>query len=558
LAVQRLNVRLRSPVVQMLDVSAGPEHARWLVGAEWNIAERCFAAAPESVAIVSQSEGGLLRRMTVGDLDALSSRVAGGLRRRGIGPGDAVALVLPMTPAAVAAYLGIIKCGGVAVGIAESFSSAEIAARLDLGRAKLALTQDTLRRGDKRHDLYARLRSIDAPATVVLPEGQEVGTSLRSGDVSWDQFLADDSSFAPLARTPQDPIGVLFSSGTTGEPKAIPWTNLCPIKCAADAHFHHDIHPGDVLAWPSSMGWMMGPWLVFASLMNRTAMALYDGLPTGPGFARFVEQAGVTMLGLVPSLVSAWRANGCLQQADWTGLKVLSSTGECSNPDDMGWLMQQAGGRPIIEYCGGTEIAGGYITGTVVRPCRPATFNTPALGLDFVILNEAGQAADQGELFLIPPSIGLSTELLNRDHDDVYHVGCPCGPRGEALRRHGDEMERLPGGYWRAHGRVDDTMNLGGIKVSSAEIERAVRDVPGVRETAAVAEPPPGGGPSRLVIYAVLEEPGDPDRLRQALQDAVRQRLNPLFKIHRVAVVDALPRTASNKVMRRRLRGDGA
>ncbi len=210
----------------------------------------------------------------------------------------------------------------------------------------------------------------------------------------------------------------------------------------------------------------------------------------------------------------------------------------------------------MIEYCGGTEIAGAYITGVVVRPCRPATFNSPALGLDLVMLDEAGKPADQGELFLVPPSIGLSSELLNRDHFDVYYAGCPRGPRGETLRRHGDEMERLAGGYWRAHGRVDDTMNLGGIKVSSTEIERAICDIPGVQETAAVAESPPDGGPSRLVVYAVLRHPRDPQALRQEMQDVLRQRLNPLFRIHRAVVVDALPRTASNKILRRRLRGD--
>jgi acetyl-CoA synthetase len=349
---------------------------------------------------------------------------------------------------------------------------------------------------------------------------------------------------------------VLFSSGTTGDPKAIPWPQSAPVKCAADAWLHHDVHPGDVLAWPTSLGWMMGPWLIYAALVNRATIALFRGAPTGREFAEFVQGAGVTMLGLVPSLVRAWRGSGCPEGLDWSRLRCFSSTGECSNPEDMLWLMSRAGYRPVIEYCGGTEIAGGYITGTVVQPCAPATFTTAAMGLDFVLLDERGEPADAGEVFLVPPSVGLSSELLNRDHEEVYYRGTPPGPKGEKLRRHGDEIERLPGGRFRAHGRVDDTMNLGGIKVSSAEIERTLNPIEGVVETAAVAVEPPGGGASRLVVFAVLEpgaRPG-PEALKRDMQSEIRAKLNPLFRIHDVVVTGSLPRTASNKVMRRSLR----
>ncbi len=106
----------------------------------------------------------------------------------------------------------------------------------------------------------------------------------------------------------------------------------------------------------------------------------------------------------------------------------------------------------MIEYCGGTEIGGGYIAGTVTRPCVPGAFNTPALGLDFVILDDGWRPAEEGELFLEPPSIGLSTSILNRDHHEAYYAGTPAGPSGGPLRRHGDLMRALPGGYWRSQG----------------------------------------------------------------------------------------------------------
>jgi acetyl-CoA synthetase len=166
-------------------------------------------------------------------------------------------------------------------------------------------------------------------------------------------------------------------------------------------------------------------------------------------------------------------------------------------------------------------------------------------------------------LFLVPPSIGLSQSLLNDDHHRVYYEGCPPGPRGEILRRHGDLFARLPGGAFRARGRADDTMNLGGIKVSALELEQALDRHPAVYETAAVAVQPEGEGADRLVVFAVLKEAVDAGRLKTELQALIAQRLNPLFRIHDLAIVDDLPRTASNKLMRRELRaryrleGDG-
>jgi acetyl-CoA synthetase len=299
----------------------------------------------------------------------------------------------------------------------------------------------------------------------------------------------------------------------------------------------------------------MGPWLVFASLLNRATMGLCYGTPTGAEFGRFVQNAKATMLGVVPSLVRTWRNTSCMQDVDWRNLKVFSSTGECSHPEDMRWLMSLAGGRPVIEYCGGTEIGGAYITGTVTRPCVPGTFNTPALGLDLMILDERGKPGENGEVFIVPPSIGLSCTLLNNDHQEVYFANTPPGRHGEVLRRHGDHMQKLAGGYWRALGRVDDTMNLAGIKVSSAEIEQVLQSVPQVKETAAIAISP-DGGPSQLIIFAACsagQELGK-DALRTTMQNSIKRDLNPLFKIYDLVLVDALPRTPSNKVMRRVLR----
>ena len=556
LMIEQLGIQFHRKFSKVVDLSKGDEFPKWLVAARLNIVESCFNAPSHATAIVFQSEGSTLSRMTYGELNALTNRVANGLTEAGFQPGDPIAVNMPMHAESVPIYLGIIKAGCVVISIADSFAPDEMQMRLRIANAKGIFTQNYIRRAGKQLPLYAKVVDADAPKAIVLFRGDEPPIKLRNGDWTWEGFLSDSDQFDPVGCDPRDHTNILFSSGTTGEPKAIPWTQTTPIKCAADAYLHHDIQQGDVLAWPTNLGWMMGPWLIYASLINQAAIALYDGAPTEREFGEFVQNARVTMLGVVPSLVRAWKNTGCMKGLDWQAIKAFSSTGECSNAEDMLFLMSTAGYRPIIEYCGGTEIGGGYLTGTTVQPAAPATFTTPALGLDITICNEDGQPTDNGEVFVIPPSIGLSTELLNKDHHEVYFEGTPQLSKMLPLRRHGDGVERLADGYYRIHGRVDDTMNLSGIKVSSAEIEEVLNSVSGIREVAAIAVPPPDGGPSQLVIYAVLLPGVDNDSLLASLQSAIRRHLNPLFRIHDVIVVDALPRTASNKIMRRILRDE--
>lgn len=522
-----------------------------------NIVESCFSAPPDAIAIVTQRENRAgLATFTYHELESLTNRVANGLVDIGMAPGDAVAVDMPMNAESVAIYLGIVKAGCVVIGIADSFAPDEIATRLRIGNAQAIFTQDYINRAGKRLPLYEKVIAANAPKAIVSSsEGSNaVAQDLRTDDMTWNDFLSDTDVFIAVPCHPDAHTNILFSSGTTGEPKAIPWTHTTPIKCAADAYLHHDIHANDVLAWYTNLGWMMGPWLIYASLINKATLALYEGVPTGRDFGVFVQNAKVSMLGVVPTLVRAWKNTGCMHGLDWHAIRAFSSTGECSNPEEMLYLMSLAGYKPVIEYCGGTEIGGGYVTGTRIQPAAPSTFTTPALGLDFLLYDDSGNPTDNGEVFIVPPSLGLSTSLLNTDHNEVYFAGTPRPD----LRRHGDALERLAEGYYRIHGRVDDTMNLSGIKVSSAEIEEVLNGVDGIQETAAVAVSPKDGGPSQLVIYTVpvASESGKPiqQEIHGALQTALSGHLNPLFRIHEVVLLDALPRTASNKVMRRLLR----
>ncbi|MCL4129547.1 UNVERIFIED_CONTAM: hypothetical protein GTU68_044854 [Idotea baltica] len=461
---------------------------------------------------------------------------------------------MPMTLEAVAIYLAAIKAGILVATIADSFTPNEISVRLKITKPKLIFTQDYLLRAGKTLPLFSKVVEANAPKAVVIKATSE-NIKLRSKDLFWDDFLSDNSSFTSIIQNPEDVMTILFSSGTTGEPKAIPWTHSTPIKSASDGYYHQNIQKNGVVCWPTNLGWMMGPWLIFATLINKGILALYYGAPIDRKFGEFVQNAKVTMLGLVPSIVKHWIKTKCNENLDWNAIKCFSSTGEASNPQEMEYLMQLGNNKPVIEYCGGTETGGGYVTSTMIQENIASTFSTQALGGEFVLLDDENKPSTKGEVFFIPPIIGLSENLLNKDHHSVYFKDTPTY-NGQKLRRHGDQLQKLENGYYKAMGRVDDAMNLGGIKVSSIQIEAVVNQLDFIKESAAIAISPKDGGPSVLILYYVANSSSDAekDSYLGLINTLLKNKLNPLFKAKELLKIDTLPRTASGKVMRRKLR----
>ncbi|XP_017973745.1 PREDICTED: probable acyl-activating enzyme 17, peroxisomal [Theobroma cacao] len=549
---------------------------KWLPGAFVNPAKNCLIVNSkrglDDIVIRWRDEGDddlPVKSMTLKELQLEVWLVAHALNALGLERGSAIAIDMPMNVYSVIIYLAIVLAGYIVVSIADSFAPLEISTRLKISEAKAIFTQDLIIRGEKSIPLYSRVVEAEAPMAIVIPaRGFSCSAKLRDGDISWSDFLErvrelKGDVFEAVEQPVEAFTNVLFSSGTTGEPKAIPWTHVTPLKAAADAWCHMDIHSGDIVAWPTNLGWMMGPWLVYASLLNGASMALYNGSPLSSGLAKFVQDAKVTMLGVIPSIVRAWKSTNCVAGYDWSSIRCFSSTGEASNVDEYLWLMGRACYKPIIEYCGGTEIGGGFVSGSFLQPQSLAAFSTPAMGCRLFILGDDGHPIPQdapgmGELALGPLMFGSSSTLLNASHYDVYFKEMPSW-NGLILRRHGDVFERTSRGYYHAHGRADDTMNIGGIKVSSVEIERICNAVDSsVLETAAIGVPPADGGPERLVIAVVFKDPDnatpDLNQLRKSFNSAVQKNLNPLFRVSHVVALSALPRTASNKVMRRVLR----
>ncbi|GMN67967.1 hypothetical protein TIFTF001_037049 [Ficus carica] len=577
IVLKELSVSFREAPRCILDKTDKSKHGgSWLPGSVLNIAECCLFPTPyprkndDSLAVVWRDEGRddySVNSMTLKEIREQVMLVANALDAM-FSKGDAIAIDMPMTVNAVIIYLAIILSGLVVVSIADSFAAKEIATRLRVSKAKAIFTQDFIVRGGRKFPLYSRVVEAAPNKAIVLPAtGSNVGIQLRAQDISWQDFLSDVSNdsrskyYSPFYQPIDSVINILFSSGTTGEPKAIPWTQLSPIRCGADSWAHLDVQAGDVLCWPTNLGWVMGPILLFSCFLSGATLALYHGSPLGHGFGKFVQDAGVTILGTVPSLVKTWKSAECMKGLDWTKIKSFASVGETSNVDDDLWLSSQAYYKPVIEGCGGTELASSYLQGSLLQPQAFGMFSTASMTAGFVILDENGNPYPEeqlcsGEVGLFPIYMGATHRLLNADHEKVYYKGMPMY-KGMHLRRHGDIIKRIVGGYFIVQGRADDTMNLGGIKTSSVEIERACdRTDESVLETAAVSVAPVNGGPEQLVIFVVLKKGynSDAEYLRTKFSKVIQSNLNPLFKVSFVKIVPEFPRTASNKLLRRVLR----
>lgn len=554
-ALNKIKIRFRKKPQCVLANPQNVEAPQWLEGAQLNIVESIFANQPSQKALVFGAENSNeIISVTYGELDKMSSRVANGLVEQGYKSGNRCAIFMPFNIESVAIYLGIIKAGMVVVSIADSFSENELISRIELVDTKILFTIDEYLYGDKKIKVYPKTKASQVPKVVLK---RNAATSLTLADLDYWDFLGSQD-FKTVVLKPDDITNILFSSGTTKAPKAIPWTHTTPIKCAVDGYLHQDIQSSDIVTWTTGMGWMMAPWLIYAGLINGASIALWEGAMSTKNYAQFLVDTGVTVLGTIPSLVRSWRKTRILENRNLK-IRMFSSTGEPSNEEDYLYLMHLVRFRaPIIEYCGGTEIGGGYITGTCVQPCSPATFTTPALGLDFRLIDEKGQEANSGEVYLVPPSIGLSETLLNRDHHKEY-FDHSIKYGSTTLRKHGDAYQKIEKGdgintYYKCLGRVDDSMNLGGIKVSSIEIEEVVNANPKIIESAAIGHKL-SSGPESLVIFVVLMgSTEDLEQLKTELNKEIARNLNPLFRISELVVIEKLPRTASNKLMRRELK----
>lgn len=552
----------------VLDLSDGPEWAHWCVGGSLNIVHNCldkWLATPtaDAVAVRWEGEEGTTATLTYRQLNAEVCALAAALRASGIGKGDAVGLLMPMTPQIVAALLAIAKVGGVILPLFSGFGVGAITARLADADAKALFVADgAFRRGKvvaMKQVADEALRGVPTCRTVIVHRRVGLDVAMEQGrDVWWDDFVAGGPADEPTEHTAaEDTVMIIYTSGTTGRPKGAVHTHCgFPVKAAQDMRHGFDIKPTDTMFWMTDMGWMMGPWQVFGVLLLGATMVLYDGAPDYPESDRVWRVAaehGVTALGVAPTFIRAIMADGddLVRRHDLSRLRLFGSTGEAWNPGPWMWLFETVGQRklPIINYSGGTEISGGIVMGNFLGALKPCAFTGPAPGMAADVVDEAGNSVRGavGELAIRTPWIGM-TRGFWRDPErylDAYWRRIP------GLWVHGDFAAIDEDGLWYILGRSDDTMKVAGKRVGPAEVESVLVAHPAVAEAVAVGIPDELKGQA-IVAFAVLR-PGfeATEALRSELVARLVADMGKPLAPKAIRFVTDIPKTRNAKVMRR-------
>ena len=560
------------PYTQLRDISQGPESIHWAVGGDLNLTETCLDARiseglADKTAIDWVGEDGSRRRWTYAELAAEAARIASALAARGVKPGQAIGIYMPMIPEIAAALLGIARLGAVAVPLFSGFAPTAIVSRLKDAGAVAVLTADATPRRGKPVWMEAAMAEAlkDVPSIHTVFSLRRFGGAAAdpARDLDWEESVDNADPTQPAHPVKADaPLLIAYTSGTTGRPKGVVHTHIgVQAKAAADFLLCLDMKRDDRHMWMTDMGWVMGPLTLLSVLLSGATLVLAEGAPSMPDdpfrLLRLASEMGVTHLGVAPTLVRQFMTQdpAPLSGYDLSPLRIVASTGEPWTNDAWLWQLDHICRRRAVplNISGGTELFGAILTSTVLHEIKPGGFSAQALGVGAKVLREDGSEAapgEVGELIVSQLPMGLTPAIWGdrQRYLETYWSTFP------GVWRHGDWVRRDPDGTWYILGRSDDTLNIAGKRIGPPEIEAALTGTGEVVDAAAIAAPDDIKGVA--VVCICVAAPGvTPDAgLVERLKDQVGKVVSKPFRPREIHFVEALPKTRSMKTMRRIIR----
>ncbi|MEU1388140.1 MULTISPECIES: acetoacetate--CoA ligase [unclassified Nonomuraea] len=545
------DIKAHTPYDSVL-AEPGMPGARWFPGATLNYAEHCLGTPEDAgqVAVVGHSQTRPRVELTFAELAEQVRRVRAGLRRLGVRRGTRVVAYLPNCPETLIAFLATASLGGIWASCAPEFAARAVVDRFGQIEPTVLLAVAGYTYGDKKIDRREQVQAIrdgipSLEHVVHVPYG---GLDLRDA-LRWAELAAPSDEALRFEPVPFDhPLYVLFSSGTTGRPKAIVHGHGGILLEHLKNHaFHWDLGPGDRLLWFTTTAWMM--WNTLASaLLVRSSIVMIDGNPLHPDLRaqwRLAQETGATLMGASPGYLMACRKEGVRpgEEFDLSRLRQLGVAGSPFPAEGFRWAAEQFGPAVLVNVgSGGTDVCTGLVQGSPLQPVWEGEMSGQSLGVDAKAFDEHGNVVvgDVGELVITAPMPSMPVRLWG--DDDGRRMRDTYFSRYPGAFRFGDWCRFSSHGSCVITGRSDATLNRGGVRLGTAEFYRALQDVEEVTDSLVVHLESDDGGMGELILFVILADGlALNDALRARLTAHIRTTLSPRHVPDAVMAVPAVP-----------------
>jgi acetyl-CoA synthetase len=558
---------------------SNPPFYKWFVGGKLNVSYNCLdrhleAGNGDRVAFHWRGEEGGERDVTYADLHRDVQKLANALKDRGVGKGDVVGIYLPMIPEVVVAMLACARIGAPHNVVFGGFSPEAVKDRMQFSEAKALIVADGARRKGKVAEVKPSvdefLDEVPSIETVVVVQNTKSDVEMKDGRDVWyhEALEAADDECAPEPLDAEDPLYILYTSGSTAKPKGILHTTGGYLTgVATTMKYVFDLKPDEDVFWcGADVGWVTGhSYIVYGPLANGATGVMYEGAPDYPDkdiWWEIIERYGVTIFYTAPTAIRACMKWGAEYPAkhDLSSLRLLGTVGEPINPKAWLWYREVIGGGrcPIVDTWWQTETGNIMITTLPgAQATKPGSAGKPLPGIDAAVVDEEGNEVEdeQGILVLRKPWPAMLRTLYKEDDRFIETYFERFGKETYLV---GDASRKDSDGYFWVIGRIDDVINVSGHRLSTAEVESAIVSHPKVAEAAVIGQSDEDTGQA---ICAFVTLQGDDDdgseELEQEIRDHVAQRIGKFARPKRLIWAYDLPKTRSGKIMRRLLRDIG-
>ncbi|MBL3699013.1 acetate--CoA ligase [Leucobacter luti] len=578
-ADQAQNLAWTKPFTEILDWT-NPPFAKWFADGELNVAENCLdrhvaAGLGDRVAIHFEGEPGDTRTITYAELTHEVKRAANMLTSLGVAQGDRVAIYMPMIPETVIAMLAVARLGAAHSVVFGGFSAESLRARIDDAGAELVITADG---GYRKGRVSALKPTVDdalalhgggstVEKVLVVQRGENEITMTPGRDLWWhDEITAYDGEHTPQGFPAENPLFILYTSGTTGNPKGILHTSGGYLTQVSTTHRNvFDLKPETDVYWcTADIGWITGhSYVVYGPLANGATQVIYEGTPETPDWGRWwsiIQKYGVSIFYTAPTAIRACMKMGrqIPEQYDLSSVRLLGSVGEPINPEAWRWYREVigAGAAPIVDTWWQTETGALMISPLPgLTSLKPGSAQAALPGIDVNVVNEQGERVNPGQGGLLTIRRPWPSMVRTIWGDDQRFIDTYWSKFGDQYFAGDGARVDEDGDIWLL-GRVDDVMNVSGHRLSTAEIESALVEHHAVAESAVVGADDETTGQA-VVAFVILKSQQTiltPEDAEAALKKHVAGQIGAIARPRSIYVVNELPKTRSGKIMRRLLK----